>query len=375
MTDRHPDEPLDDLLHDDIPRDPAFELDVVVEAARAAEIRDRRGHGWRLLLAVASLAIATAATVGALRPGWLPFDVPFRSEQPVDTSGPTVGRDTSLRGEPREDGAVLSRLESGTRRRVIGKSPDGRWIVAAADDRPGLVGWVSATAVGGIDLAALATVTADPSAAGPPAASAGPADRPDLRIESAYAKDNRLYVSVFNAGPADARGTLLASVDGGAPTPLEGKSDEGLRAGQRIQAAVRGVFVQIRSTISVTVSLSPPISEVDQANNTFAGIVEPDRATDLEIATVERGASALVVTIRNNSGIPITGSHTITVREPLPSNRLLGRVEQSGTIGAEGGPLVISFPDLREVDLTAISITLSSDSIADAALGNNIYPR
>lgn len=367
-------EPLDDLLHEDVPRDPAFELDAVVEAARAAEARDRRSHGWRALLLVASLAIATMGTVGALRPGWLPFDVPFREEPPVDRPGPAARRDTPLRAEPREDAAVLVQLPAGMRLRVVGKSPDGRWIAAAAEDRPDLVGWVTAAAVEGIDPAALATVTADPSAAAPSTAPAGPIARPDLLIESVYAKDNRLFVSVLNAGPADARGTLLASVDGGAAVPLEGKSDEGLRAGQRIQAAVVGGFIQIRGTVSVTVSLSPRVSEVDPANNTFTGIVEPDQPVDLEIATVERGASALVVTIRNNSTIPVTGVHTITVREPLPGTRLLGRAEQSGVIEA-GGSMVVFLPELRDANLTAISVMLSSDSIADGALGNNTYPR
>lgn len=368
-----PEGPLDDLLHEGV-RDPASELDAVVEAARAAEERDRRSHGWRALLLFASLAIAAAGTVGALRPGWLPFDDPFRDEPPIDRSGPAVRRDTPLRGEPREGGAVLIQLSAGARLRVVGKSPDGRWIAAAAEDRPDLVGWVTVAAVAGVDPAVLATVTADPSVAAPSTAPPGAAVRPDLLIESVYAKDNRLFVSVLNAGPADARGTLLASVDGGALVPLEGKSDEGLRTGQRIQAAVVGGFVQIRGTVSVTVSLSPPASEVDQANNTFTGIVEPDQPVDLEIASVERGASALVVTVRNNSTIPVTGVHTITVREPLPGTRLLGRAEQSGMIDA-GGSLVVSLPELREVDLRAISITLSSDSIADGALGNNIYPR
>ena len=374
MTDRRPDGPLDDLLHDGATHDSQHDLEVVVDAALAETARDARGRNGRLLLAASAAVVIGAGAVIALRPEWLPFDVPFRSTQPAHPSGPSVRRDTSLLSEPREDGAVLLRMEAGTRLRIVGKSPDGRWVAAAAEDRPDLVGWVTADGVGGIDLAALAAVTADPSAAAPRTASVGPAARPDLRIESVYAKDNRLYVSVFNAGPADARGTLLASVDGGAPVPLEGKSDEGLRAGQRIQAAVLGVFVQIRGAVSVTVSLSPPASEVDQADNTFTGIVEPDQPADLEIATVERGASALVVTIRNNSTIPITGAHTITVREPLPSTRLLGRMEQSGVIEA-GGTMVISFPELREADLTAISITLSSDSVADAALGNNTYPR
>lgn len=373
--DEPPEEPLDDLLHEDVSRDPAFELDAVVEAARAAEARDRRSHGWRALLLLASLTIAAVGTVGVLRPGWLPFDVPFQEEETrVDRSGPTARRDTPLRAEPREDGAVLVQLPAGARLRVVGKSPDGRWIAAAAEDRPDLVGWVTGAAVEGIDPAALPTVTADPSAAALSTAPAGPIARPDLLIEAVYAKDNRLFVSVLNAGPADARGTLLASVDGGAAVPLEGKSDEGLRAGQRIQAAVVGGFVQIRGTVSVTVSLSPRVSEVDPANNTFTGIVEPDQPVDLEIATVERGASALVVTIRNNSTIPVTGVHTITVREPLPGTRLLGRAEQSGLIEA-GGSMVVFLPELRDANLTAISVTLSSDSIADGALGNNTYPR
>lgn len=374
MTDRRPDEPLDDLLHDDVPRDPAFELDSVVEAARAAELRDRHSHGWRILLALSILLVAVTATIGALRPGWLPFDVPFQRAPSEELSGPTVRRDTSLMNEPRDDGAALLRIPAGTLLRIVGKSPDGRWIAAAADDRPDLVGWVPADLVAGLELSGLPTVTADPKAAGAITPPTGPTDRPDLRIESAYAKDNRLYVSVFNAGPADARGAVLASVDGGTPVPLDGKSDEGLRAGQRIQAAVRGVFVQIRSAVSVVISLSPVVAETDQANNTFNGIVEPDQPTDLEIALVERGASALVVTVRNNSTIPIHGTQTITVREPLPSNRLLGRLAKEGTIDA-GATLILSFPDLREVDMTDISVTLSSDSIADGALGNNTYPR
>lgn len=374
MTGRRPDEPLDDLLHGGAPHDPAHDLEAVVDAARAEAARGTRGRGGRLLLTAAAAAVIGAGALAALRPDWLPSDVPSRGGQPAATAAPSVRRDTALRGEPRDDGAVLLRLPSGTPLRVVGKSPDGRWIAAAAEGRPDLVGWLSASAVSGVDPATVTMVSADPRARGTVTAPAGPATRPDLRLEAVYAKDNRLFVSVFNAGPADARGTLLASVDGGVPLPLEGKSDEGLRAGQRIQAAVRGVFVQIRGAVSVTVSLNPPVAEADQANNTFTGIVEPDQPSDLEIASVERGASALVVTIRNNSAIPITGTHTITVREPLPSNRLLGRMEQGGTVDA-GGTMAVSFPDLREADLTAISITLSSDAIADAALGNNIFPR
>lgn len=370
-----PDESLDDLLHD--PHDPQHDLEVVVEAARAAAERRDRGRGRWIVLLSAAVVIMATATVGAVRPGWLPFDLPglpFRAETPVTPAVPLLRRSTALRSEPREDASVLVRLDNGTELRVVGKSADGRWLAAAAAARPDLLGWLLADAVAGVDLGGLATVTADPSAAGGIALPAGPAERPDLRIESVYAKENRLYVAVFNAGPADARGTLQASVDGAPPAPLEGKADEGLRAGQRIQAPVRGAYVQIRSAIAVTVSLSPSASEVDQANNTFSGIVEPDQPVDLEISNVERGASALVVTVRNNSAIPIAGSHTITVREALPSTRLLGRVEQGGVIEA-GRTMVVSFPDLREVDLTRISITLSSDSVADAALANNSYPR
>lgn len=374
MTNPPPDESLDDLLHDD-DHDAAHDLEVVVDAARAAEARDRRGHAWRILLFLTILGIAVVGTVGALRPGWLPFDVPLvRSTPEPAIEGPALRRDTPLRAEPRDDGAVLVRLDARTRLRPVGKSADGRWIAAAAIDRPDLVGWLPIDAVAGVDLASLGVVTADPNAAGPGTAPAGPTDRPDLRIESVYVKDNRLYVSVFNAGPADVRGTILASVDGGPPSPIEGKSDEGLRAGQRLQASLRGVYVQIRGTLTVTISVNPTVTEVDQVNNTFTGIVEPDQPADLEISSVERGSTALVVTVTNRSTIPISGVYTITVRESLPSNRLLARLEQTATI-EPNGTATIPFPDLRDADLSRIVVTLSTDAIVDAVLGNNTYPR
>ena len=279
---RPPDESLDDLLHD--PHDPQHDLEVVVEAARAAAERRDRGRGlWVGVLAAAVVIMATA-TVAALRPVWLPFDLPdlpFREEVTATPAVPMLRRATALRSGPKDDAPVLVRLDNGTELRVVGRSADGRWLAAAAAARPDLVGWLLADAVTGVDAGSLATVTADPNAASGIALPAGPAERPDLRIESVYAKENRLYVAVFNAGPADARGTLQASVDGAPPAPLEGKSEEGLRAGQRIQAPVRGAYVQIRSAISVTVSLNPPASEVYQANNTFTGIVEPDQPVDL----------------------------------------------------------------------------------------------
>ena len=375
MTERGPDEPLDDLLHDDEPHDAASDLEAVAKAANAATRRDRGGRGGRLMLAAGTLLIAVIGTVIALRPEWFPIDLPNSPSAPTATvEGPALKRDTPMRGEPREDAPVLIRLESGTKLRVVGKSSDSAWIAAAAVDRPDLVGWLPSDSIEGIDLASIGVVTADPNAAATKSAPAGPSDRPDLRIESAYVKDNRLYVSVLNLGPADLRGTLMASVDGGSPAPIEGKSDEGLRAGQRIQASVRGVYVQIRGAVNVTITTNPAVAEVDTANNTFSGIVEPDQPTDLEIASVERAATALVVTVRNRSAIPISGVYTVTVREPLPGTRLLGRLEQSGTI-EPNGTIAIPFADLREVDMSRIAVNLSTDAISDAVLGNNTYPR
>ena len=375
MTERSPDEPLDDLLHDDEPHDAASDLEAVANAARAAARRDRGGRGGRLMLAAGALLIAVTGTVVALRPEWVPIDLPNSPSTPTATvEGPALKQDTPLRGEPREDATVLIRLGARTKLRVVGKSPDSAWIAAAAVDRPDLVGWLPSDAIEGIDLASIGVVTADPNAAATKTAPAGPSDRPDLRIESAYVKDNRLYVSVLNLGPADLRGTLMASVDGGSPAPIEGKSDEGLRAGQRLQASVRGVYVQIRGAVNVTITTNPTVAEVDMANNTFSGIVEPDQPTDLEIASIERSVSALVVTVRNRSTIPISGVYTVTVREPLPGTRLLGRLEQSGTI-EPNGTLAIPFVDLREVDMSRIAVNLSTDAIADAVLGNNTYPR
>lgn len=375
MTERGPDEPLDDLLHDDQPHDAASDLEIVANAARAATRRDRGGRGGRLMLAAGALLIAVTGTVLALRPEWFPITLPNSTAAPTtNVEGPALRRDTPLRSEPREDARVLIRLEARTKLRVVGKSPDGTWIAAAAIDRPDLVGWLPTDSVEGVDLAAVGIVTADRNAAAAKTAPAGPSDRPDLRIESAYVKDNRLYVSIVNLGPADLRGTIVASVDGGPPAPIEGKSDEGLRAGQRLQASIQGAYVQIRGTVNVTISTSPAVAEVDLANNIFTGIVEPDQPTDLEIASVERSASALVVTVRNRSTIPISGVYTITVREPLPGTRLLGRLEQSGTI-EPNATLAIPFADLREVDMSWITVNLSTDAIADAVLGNNTYPR
>ncbi len=371
MTGR-PDEPLDDLLHDG-PHDLDHDLEVVADAARAAEQRERGRGGW-FLLGGAVLALMLAVPVVLTRTDWLPFELPSRDAQPAPAVGPSLRRDAPLRSEPRADANILIRLDAGTLLRLVGRTADGKWVAAAADDRPDLVGWLPADALQGVDLSALTTVTADRTATATASAPTGPSDRPDLRLESAYSKDNRLYISVLNAGPADARGTILASVDGAPPVPLEGKADEGLRAGQRIQAAVRDVYVQIRGSVTVTVALDPPVTEVDQTNNRFSGIVEPDLPADLELTTVERGGAGLVVSVKNRSTIPITGSYTITVREPLPSTRLLGRLEQTGTIEA-GATASVTFPDLREVDVTRILVTLSTDAIQDAVLGNNTYPR
>jgi hypothetical protein len=375
MTERGAGEPLDDLLHDDEPHDAASDLEAVANAANAATRRDRGGRKGRLLLAAGTLLIAITGTVMAMRPEWFPVDLPNTPSTPTATpDGPALKRDTPLRSAPREDASLLIRLEARTKLRVVGKSPDGAWVAAAAVDRPDLVGWLASDSVEGIDLAGIGIVTADPSAAATRTVPAGPSDLPDLRIESAYVKDNRLYVSVLNLGPADLRGTLMASVDGGPAAPIEGKSDEGLRAGQRIQASVRGVYVQIRGAVNVTITTSPSVAEIDIANNTFSGIVEPDQPTDLEISSVERTATALVVTVRNRSSIPISGIYTVTVREPLPGTRLLGRLEQSGTI-EPNGTIAIPFADLRDVDMSRIAVNLSTDAISDAVLGNNTYPR
>lgn len=374
MTDeRRPDQPLDDLLHDG-PHDLDHDLQEVVQADRASA-RKRTSRGGQVVLGTALIGILAAGAVVVLRPEWLPFDVPFSGDEAATVAAfPALTRDAPLRAGPGDDAATLILLPTGTRLRLLGRSADGRWVAAAAEDRPDLIGWLRFEDLEGVDLMTLTTVTADPSATGTRTTPAGPSDAPDLRLESAYVRDNRLFVSVLNAGSADARGTLLASVDGAAPVPLEGKSDEGLRSGQRIQAAVRGVFVQIRGSVTVTVSLNPSVTEGDQGNNTFDGIVEPDQPTDLELVSVERGASGLAVTVRNRSSIPITGAYTITVREPSPGTRLLGRLVQTGTIEA-GATTVITFPDLREVDLTSISVELSTDAIQDGVLSNNKYPR
>lgn len=281
-----------------------------------------------------------------------------------------------LRSAPSDQVAIVARLLQTEPIRVLGRSADGQWIALGPSARPTVIGWVLATQVEGVDPETL-PVLADPRSGGAVGAPTFTPDLPDLIVEAAFARENRLHLTVHNQGAGDAPGTILVSVNEGEPVPLRvARPGEPLRAGERVEGEVPGQTVQIRSTIRIHLIVDPPVAEEDPDNNAWDGIVEPDVPNDLEVLRADTaGADGhLVVVVRNNSPIPVRGSFTVSVREALPSTALLGRQTVSGTIEA-GATLAVPFNDLRGLSLAQISIRLSSDGVDDAVIANNTYPR
>ena len=118
------------------------------------------------------------------------------------------------------------------------------------------------------------------------------------------------------------------------------------------------------------------LEEADPGNNTWTGIVGPDVPNDIEIlsAAIEDADKHLVVTIRNNSPIPVAGTFTVSVRETSEGAKLLGRGQATSEIAA-GDTLELPFPEITEIDLTRARAILSTDAIDDPVLANNSYPR
>lgn len=289
---------------------------------------------------------------------------------------PRLSGTVDLRSAPSDQVAIVTRLLQTEPIRVLGRSADGQWVALGPSARPTVIGWVLVTQVEGVDVAAL-PVLADPRAGGAAGVPTFTPDLPDLVVEAAFARQNRLHLTVHNQGAADAPGTILVSVNEGEPVPLRvARPGEPLRAGERVEGEVPGHTVQIRSTIRIHLIVDPPVAEEDPDNNAWDGIVEPDAPNDLEVLSADTSGQDghLVVVIRNNSPIPVRGSFTVSVREALPSTALLGRQTVSGTVEA-GATLEVPFSDLRGLSLAQISIRLSSDGVDDAVIANNTYPR
>ena len=200
-------------------------------------------------------------------------------------------------------------------------------------------------------------------------------DLPDLVISGAFSVGNILHIEIFNQGAGDAMGELNVSINGGTPQPL-GLKGVPLHPGQAALAAIPGQYVQLRSAIALLLFPEAGLEEEDSENNGWSGIVEPDQPNDMEIvgARVAEGDGHLIVTVRNNSPIPIAGAFTVSVREALPGTTLLGRHSDNRTI-EPGEEIDLEFPEVHDADLTRIAISISTTAIDDATLQNNVYPR
>ena len=308
----------------------------------------------------------------------------------ASTAGPVAALRIEVLDAPGAGGSALATLPAGTPLRVEGRSADGGWLAVTELDldrgtlAEPVAGWAPADAVAGVaNPAAFAVVAADrfrlPPLAGAPASatpSSGPTltpDLPDLRVDDVYARDNRLVVVVANAGSADADGPIEVSVDGGPPHRIDvGKP---LRPGDTLEQVLDGEYVQRRAEVSVALSAAAA-GEENAGNNLFSGVVEPDSPNDLEIleAAIDPDGDHLVVTVRNNSLIPLTGQVTIGVRQTAPTNQLLLREELPLEVAA-GGTQRFDLTELSGVGIEFLRVILSSNAISDADSANNTFPR
>ena len=291
-------------------------------------------------------------------------------------AGVAITRPIEVRSGPRADFAIVTRLAVTDSINILGRSEDGDWLVVSPDGRPSLTGWIPLDAVSGVQVASL-PVIAPPGATPVPGDATLSPDLPDLVVTRAFGRDNLLWVEVTNQGLVPASGEFLVSINGEPPVALDVKPGEPLHPGQTLTAAVPGVFLQLRHNMSVRLVPIEGVEEEDTENNTWTGIASPDLPNDLEIFSAvvgEEPGGHLVVTLRNNSPIPITGTYTVSVRETGEGNALLGR--QRATERIEVGALLeIPFPEITEVDFTTVSVILSTDSIDDSSIANNTYPR
>jgi len=303
-----------------------------------------------------------------------PTPLPTVTATPV-LAGIAITRPVEVRSGPGSNYPVVTRLAVTDTIHVLGRSADSRWLVVAAEARPTQTGWIPADAVTGLGGTAL-TVIAPPGATAPPLSATLSPDLPDLVVSSVFSRDNVLWVEVLNQGVADATGEIRVTVDGGSEVVLGVRPGEPLRPGQRVASAIPGNYLQLRRNVEIRIVPVEGRQEEDLENNLWIGIVAPDQVNDLEIvgAVVEAPDNHLVVTIRNNSPIPIAGTYTVSVREAAPNNTLLGRERATVEVGS-GETIELPFLGITEIDLTRVRVILSTDAIDDGVLANNTYPR
>ncbi len=350
--------------------------------------RDRRrfeliGIVMAVVIGVTAIGFFSIVILAANETGATPTPTPTAvAATPIPTVTATpvladiaVTRPIEVRSGPGSDHEVITRLAVTDAIHVLGRSADGRWLVVAAEDRPTQTGWIPADAVTGLGGTAL-PVIAPPGATAPPSEATLTPDLPDLVVSGVFARDNVLWVEVLNQGVADATGEVRVTVDGGDEVVLGVRPGEPLRPDQRVSSAIPDFYLQLRRNVEIRIVPLEGREEEDLDNNLWIGIVAPDQLNDLEIvgAVVEAPDDHLIVTIRNNSPIPIAGTYTVSVREAAPNNTLLGR-ERATVEVASGETIDLPFLGITEIDLTRVRVILSTDAIDDGVLANNTYPR
>jgi hypothetical protein len=300
---------------------------------------------------------------------------PSSSATPAATEAPArLGTAVDLRSGPSSRVAIVARLEAGLEVSVEGRDESGAWLSVRVIDDAALHGWVPRNAViGAPDLDDLAVLASTPTATAVPTATSLP-ELPDLVVVSVRSEENRLVVTLANQGTTDVVGTIQLAIGETPAQPIEVKAGEPLIAGDQLDLRYEHEYVQRRGRVVVEASVEPPIEELSAANNRLTAVIAPDLENDLGItnALIVEGRG-LVVSVRNNSPIPIVGLIALDVRQS-PEDTLLGRRRLEVELLPEE-TIEVEFDTIEELDFTRASVQLSSDALDDARFVNNTFPR
>ncbi len=291
------------------------------------------------------------------------------------TEGVALTGPVALRSGPAQNFAIVTRLAASDEIRILGRSDTGDWLAIGVRNRPDVTGWVEATSVSGVEVAPLPVITG-PGSTPPVVDSTLTPDHADLIVARAFSQQNQLWVEIVNQGAADAIGGFTVAVDRYPPVEVQVRPGEPLRAGQSLVAPVPGHYLQLRVNLQVAVQPTATLVEEDAENNWWGGIVGPDVPNDMEILDAIAGIAGepLVVTVRNNSPIPIAGLFTLSVREAVAGMQLLGREQVTIEVDTDH-TFDVTFEELTDVDMTRVTIIMGTDAIDDADVANNVYPR
>jgi hypothetical protein len=367
-------EPYDDLPYDDGARPP------------------RRFRG--LIITGLVALVAGAAVAG--------FLVREQSQDGGTPAEPALLSETQLRAAPQPDAEIVASLPAETAIDLHGRTEDGAWLVIAEQGQASPRGWVPLLAIRNAgDIEAVPLVAAPPRSAGTqsPLAVASPvttraavsmtptptatftltttpaaaiaSGTADVRVQEVTSRSNRLALIVANVGTAVAPPEFDLALDGGPPRRVMLEAE--LPPEQSSELVLGDVYVQRRA--SVTVTITPAGAGATAKSSSATAVVDPDQPNDLELLppASHPDDGHLVVTLRNNSAIPLVGGAIISVRELPPSNQLLARSEAPFNL-APGATTEVQFTDVI-VDLAQLHVSVETSAVTDAEIGNNSYPR